>query len=200
MSQNEFKVGNIRICLQKDQKKQTQLLCYFVPYFYPESCLYLAGVQLATYPHTRPNPGIKKWDHQFRVSVNEFIRDHGVYEALLVNERKQITEGSRSNLFFIDREQKLITPPEKDILPGITRKYLFQICRQKEIEIVERPILYSEISQLESCFITGTSPKILPVWQVDGIAFKVDQPILKLLIAEFEEIIQDNLTPLNGDF
>jgi len=197
---NDFKIGNIRICLQKDKKNQSLLLCYYVPYFYPESCVYLSGVQLVTYPHIRPNPGIKKWDNEFRVSVNQYIRDHGVYEALLLNDQKQVTEGSRSNLFFIDQNQQLITPPIKDILPGITRKYVFRICHQKGLNVVERSILLNELDQMESCFITGTSPKILPVWQIDGTQFKVDHPLLRMLMVELGTIIDQNLTSLDFNY
>ena len=196
---NDFTVGNIRICLQIGEENQSQLLCYFVPYFYPESCVYLSGVQLVTYPHVRPNPGIKKWDDLFRVSVNQYIRDHGVYEALLLNDQNQITEGSRSNVFFFDKNQVLITPQEKDILPGITRKYVIEICHQKGVPLVERPVSRDELDQMESCFITGTSPKVLPVWQIDGVQFKVDHPLIRMLMEEFELLLQNNLTPLSGN-
>lgn len=199
LSNNDFKIGNIRICLQTDEGNQSQLLCYFVPYVYPEICVYLSGVQLVTYPHIRPNPGIKKWDDQFRVSVNQYIRDHGVYEALLLNDQNQITEGSRSNVFFVDKNQELITPQQRDILPGITRKYVIEICRQKGIPLVERPVNKNELDQMESCFITGTSPKVLPVWQIDGTQFKADHPLLRILMDEYELLIQDNLTPLGGN-
>ena len=200
ISNNDFKIGNIRICLQSGEENQSQLLCYFVPYVYPGRDLYLSGVRLITYPHIRPNPGIKKWDNSFRVSVNQYIRDHGVYEALLLNDQKQITEGSRSNLFFIDQDQQLITPPEKDILSGITRKYVFRICRQKGVNVIERPVSLNELDQMESCFITGTSPKILPVWQVDRVQFKVDHPLLRMLMVELGTIIDQNLTSLDFNY
>jgi branched-chain amino acid aminotransferase len=200
ISNNDFKIGNIRICLQSGEKNQSQLLCYFVPYVYPGRDLYLGGVRLITYPHIRPNPGIKKWDNEFRVSVNQYIRDHGVYEALLLNDQKQITEGSRSNLFFIDQNQQLITPPEKDILSGITRKYVFRICRQKGFNVIEKSVMLNELDQMESCFITGTSPKILPVWQIDEAHFKVDHPLLRMLMEELSTIIDQNLTSLDFDY
>ncbi len=197
---NDFKIGNIRICLQTGEENQSQLLCYFVPYVYPKRELYLRGVRLMTYPHIRPNPGIKKWDNEFRVSVNKYIRDHGVYEALLLNDQKQITEGSRSNLFFIDQNQQLITTPEKYILPGITRKYVFRICHQKGLNLIERFVMLNELDQMESCFITGTSPKILPVKQVDGTSFKVDHPLLRSLMLELDTIIDQNLTSLDFNY
>ena len=84
--------------------------------------MYEKGVKLAIYPHIRSNPRVKKWDDHFRSSVSRYILEHDLYEVALMNPQNQITEGSRSNIFFIDRAGRLITTPEKDILPGITRK------------------------------------------------------------------------------
>ncbi len=91
--------------------------------------MYGEGVKLAIYPHVRTNPGVKKWDDRFRNSVSRFILEQKVYEAALVNSQNQVTEGSRSNLFFIDRQGCLVTVAEKLILPGITRKYVLEIAR-----------------------------------------------------------------------
>lgn len=193
---NSFTEGNIRICLQASSGSGTDVLCYYIPYFYPEVCMYKSGVQLVTFPHVRPNPGIKKWDDSFRISVNEYIRDHGVYEAILLNRLNQITEGSRSNIFFLDHNNHIITAPEKDILPGITRKYLLRVCAEERIEVYERPVYKRELEGMVACFISGTSPKVLPVWQLDGFRFKVDHPVLHLLMERFETLIEENLTTL----
>ena len=190
---NSFNVGNIRICLQKAQGSGINLLCYFIPYFYPEICMYKSGVQVVTYPHVRPNPGVKKWDDAFRISVNEYIRDHGVYEAILQNNQQQITEGSRSNIFFLDHNNQLITAPEEYVLPGITRKYVLRICTEKGIEVLERPIHLHELKAMTACFISGTSPKILPVWMLDGFQFNADHPVLHLLMERFELLVKENL-------
>ncbi|MEN8228316.1 MAG: aminotransferase class IV [Bacteroidota bacterium] len=193
---NSFTVGNVRICIQKKNGEGVSLLCYYIPYFYPEERTYKSGVQLVTYPHERPNPGIKKWDDRFRVSVNNFIRDHGVYEAVLCNSQKQITEGSRSNIFFLNSNNQLITPPESDVLPGITRNYVWEICKQEGIEVIQRAVHLNELAAIPTCFISGTSPKILPVRQLDGMQFNVDHPILHLLMERFESLIKENLTSL----
>ncbi len=193
---NRFTEGNIRICVQHGSVNQTSLLSYYVPYFYPEVCMYMSGVQVVSYPHVRPKPGIKKWDDNFRISVNEYIRDHGVYEAVLHNTQKQITEGSRSNIFFINPLHQLITPQEVSVLPGITRKHVLDICLEEGIKVIERPVSISELKDMPVCFISGTSPKILPVWQLDGFQFKVDHPLLKLLMERFESMIKENLTCL----
>ena len=193
---NDFSVGNIRICLQRTGPASSRLLCYFVPYIYPEVCMYLSGVQLVTYPHVRPNPGIKKWDNQFRISVNQYIREYGVYEVLLLNHKKQITEGSRSNLFFLDGNNRLVTPPEEDVLPGITRRYVLEICNNRGLEVEQRPIYLQELSEMEASFISGTSPKVLPVWQIDGYQFKANHPALKMIMEEFDTMMEQHLTSL----
>ena len=193
LKENHFADGNIRICLQKSKGPDPDLLCYFVPWIYPDECTYLSGVQLVSYAHERPNPGIKKWDDQFRTKVRKHIREHGVYEAVLVNRQGEITEGSRSNIFFIDASNTLITPSGEDVLPGITRKYVLQICREQQIEVEERLVAMKELDTLEACFISGTSPKVLPVWQIDNFQFRADHPMVRNIMQRFESIMIENL-------
>jgi branched-chain amino acid aminotransferase len=193
VTHNDFRIGNIRICLQKSAAQEPDLLVYFIPYDYPAKRMYQEGVTLVTYPHERPNPGIKKWDNYFRTSVNEHINSHGAYEALLVNERGEITEGSRSNVFFIDHSGCLVSPPSGQILHGITRKYVLWICREEGIENTERPVLLNEMDKYISCFISGTSPKVLPARKLDQIRFEVGHPVLKRIMERFESILTREL-------
>ena len=194
LKKNSFTQGNIRICLQSSDEPGNDLLCYFVSYVYPDASMYKEGVCLATYPYIRSNPGIKKWDDRFRTSVGQYIRDQGVYEAVLLNRENEITEGSRSNLFFIDQEDRLITVPEKVILPGITRKHVLEIAHAHGIPIIERSISLNSLEGLKSAFISGTSPKVLPVKKLDNCSFDVKHPVLQLLMKQFEVLMQENLS------
>jgi len=196
VKENPFRVGNIRICMQHSAGKKPVLLGYFVPYFYPDANMYKEGVKLATYPHQRPNPGIKKWDDRFRNSVAAYILENKVYEAALVNSKQQITEGSRSNIFFINPDGHLITVPEKDVLPGITRKYVLEIAKRERVPLLEKSVDLEELKSLVSVFISGTSPKVLPVKQINDQCFDVDHPLLHLIMDQFEILVQKNLTSL----
>lgn len=196
LEKNSFKQGNIRICLQPNTENMSDLLCYFVPYVYPEPRMYKEGVRLLTYPYTRSNPGIKKWDDRFRSSVGQYIREHGVYEAVLQNKNGQITEGSRSNLSFIDHQGCLVTVPDKLILPGITRKHVLEIAREHGIPILEKSISLESLDSFSSAFISGTSPKVLPVNLLDKTSFDVSHPVLQLLMKQFEELMQENLSAI----
>jgi branched-chain amino acid aminotransferase len=196
LEQNSLTFGNIRICLQPSKENGTDLLCYFIPYFYPSASMYQEGVRLMSYPYIRPQPGIKKWDDLFRSSVGRFIQEHEIYEAVLINTRKQVTEGSRSNLFFIDRQDSLITAPTDEVLPGITRKYVLEIAREAGISVREKSMEHASLDGLASAFLSGTSPKVLPVNQLDGFHFDVNHPLLQLLMTRFEQLIQEHLVAL----
>lgn len=196
LNENTFLEGNIRICLQRPNGKGAELLCYFIPYFYPDASMYDEGVKLLIYPHVRPNPGIKKWDDQFRNAVSGYIIEHQVYEVALKNLQNQITEGSRSNIFFIDDAGRLITPPSGDVLKGITRKYVLAIASEEGLQIVEESISAEVLGSMLCVFISGTSPKVLPVKQIEDFSFDVNHPILEKIMKKFEALIQKNLTGL----
>jgi branched-chain amino acid aminotransferase len=196
LKQNSLSFGNIRICLKPSKENGADLLCYFIPFFYPSASMYKEGVRLLSYPYTRPQPGIKKWDDHFRSSVGRYIQDHEIYEAILINKRNQVTEGSRSNLFFIDRQDCLITAPTKEVLPGITRKYVLEIARETGISVIEKSMGLGSLGGLASAFLSGTSPKVLPVNQLDTFHFEVDHPLLQLFMIRFEGLVQEHLVAL----
>jgi branched-chain amino acid aminotransferase len=196
LKQNSFTFGNIRICLQPSKENGADLLCYFIPYSYPSASMYQEGVRLLSYPYTRPQPGIKKWDDHFRSSVGRYIQDHDIYEAVLINRSKQVTEGSRSNLFFIDRHDCLITAPTTEVLPGITRKYVLEIAGQAGISVREKSMELGSLGDLASAFLSGTSPKVLPVNQVDQFHFNPGHPLLQLFMTRFEQLVQEHLVAL----
>ncbi|RPI46689.1 MAG: hypothetical protein EHM46_00295 [Bacteroidetes bacterium] len=193
---NDLSAGNIRICIQAGPEGIPNLLSYFIPHHYPDPGMYETGVRLEMYPHIRPNPGIKKWDDRFRTSVGRFIREKGIYEAVLVNDNHEVTEGSRSNLFFLDRGNVLVTAPGNTVLPGITRKYILAICDRQDIAVLERPIGLKELGRFQACFISGTSPGVLPVYRLDQFRFRVDHPLLRLLGKEFDRVMESHMESL----
>ena len=196
VGENPFKEGNIRISLQRSNGKKAELLCYFIPYFYPDPIMYQEGVKLLIYPHVRPNPGIKKWDDRFRNAVSDFILEHKVYEVALKNHDNQITEGSRSNIFFVDHANRLISPPAGEILKGITRKYVLGIAAKEGMQIEEGTVSVDSLDKLGSVFISGTSPKVLPVKQIENVSFDVKHPMLQTLMEKFDAMVEQNLSRL----
>ena len=87
------------------------------------------------------------------------IRESGVYEVLLVNRESKVTEGSRSNLFFI-REGVVRTAPDSEVLPGITRQKVLELISEEGFRLDIRSLALEELPSAEAAFLTGTSPKV----------------------------------------
>ena len=51
----------------------------------------------------------------------------------------------------------------------------------------------SEISNFDAAFISGTSPKILPIANINEVKFDVENEKLRLLMQKFNEVINQNI-------
>lgn len=188
---NDNREGNVKI-LCKIVNRQLYYTAYYIPHEYPPEEMYRQGVKLITYKIERSDPDIKQ------VHVSEYIRKKietarikaSAYEVLLKNNTGHITEGSKSNIFLVHNGE-LYSPPDEYLLPGITRKYVFQIARELMVPIYKKPIGYDEIKKYESAFICGTSPKILPVNTIDSNILQVKNEIIDLIISKYNTIIQE---------
>lgn len=93
---------------------------------------------------------------------------HGYDEAIFLDSRGHVVEGSAEN-FFMVLNNTVITPPvTDDILEGITRMSLLQIARDKGYSVVERSIDRTELYRADEIFLSGTGAKVCPVVEVDG--------------------------------
>ncbi len=92
---------------------------------------------------------------------------NGFDEALFLDSKGHVIEGSAENLFVVNGG-KLITPPASDnILEGITRDSIMSVARDMGIEVVERSISRTELYRAEEVFLTGTGAKVSPVVEID---------------------------------
>ncbi len=93
---------------------------------------------------------------------------NGFDEAIMLDERGHVSEGSGENIFIV-RGGKLVTPPPSDnILEGITRETVITLARDElGIETVERSIDRSELYIADECFMTGTAAHVSAVIEVD---------------------------------
>ena len=135
---------------------------YMVPAHYPNDKQYKEGVTVGLLRGERRNPNIKMLDHELRDAADRAIRENAFYEVLLVDRNGRVTEGSRSNVFFI-RGNRLITPPSDQVLLGVTRGKILEIARDIGAEIIEEAPDKNSLGDYDAAFISGTSPGVLPV-------------------------------------
>ena len=151
---------------------------------------YKNGVHTVSLRAERDNPNAKIFNHSLRALTEKLIAKHNAYEVILVNESGFVTEGSRSNLFFI-KEGTLYTSEVHKVLPGITRSNVLELAEKNSVPVVEKDIPYDEIASYDAAFITGTSRKILPVRTIDDIEYDVNNQLLRNLMQWYYKLIDE---------
>ena len=193
IQRNQLKVGNMKMVLYKDSNAENHFLIYITPHEYPTDDQFREGIPVAFFRGIRNNPNAKVMDIALRTATNLMKQQKEVYETLLVDQNGCITEGSRSNVFFA-RQGAIITPPLKDVLPGITRKYILDICKKLGIEAREEQVVARSVVIMEAAFISGTSRKVLPVKSIDALEFDANHPLVRKIAAAFDEHTKNYIT------
>jgi branched-chain amino acid aminotransferase len=113
----------------------------------------------------------------------------GYDEAILLDERGFVCEGSGENIFVV-REGEIATPPHvASILDGINRKSVIQIARDLGYTVVERDIARAELYLAEEVFLTGTAAELVPVREIDDHPLGDPGEITLHVQAKFEDAL-----------
>ena len=186
IEKNKITEGNILI------SSKVNLEAFFIPHVYPTDEMFQEGVVCGVFKAERENPHAKVFQTTVRQRADQLLAEKKFYEVLLVDHLGKVTEGSRSNVFFVSGSQ-LVTSPGNKVLLGITRQKTFQIARDLNFSMIEREVNFSELSQFDAAFITGTSPKILPIRQIDAFKFNVQNEIVRNLMEKYDLLIEKYL-------
>lgn len=139
---------------------------------YPES-IYAEGVSVIV-ASTRRNlpealpPQVKSLNFLNNILAKMEATAAGAHEALMLNHRGDITEGTTSNVFVV-QEGRLRTPSvECGILDGITRELVLHLASELGIPSEETRLTVEDLMRAEECFLTNTTQEVLSVTRVDG--------------------------------
>jgi len=153
---------------------------------------YTEGVKLTVVPTRRIPPECRETRAKVTSKINQILAeldaDASGALSLMLDIYGNVAENSVAN-FFIIHNGVLWTPPERNILQGITRKVVFELASRLAIPFEERNFTMYEISQAEEFFLTSSEFYALPVRQVDRFRPKspVPGPITHRLIRAFIE-------------
>jgi len=97
------------------------------------------------------------------------------------------TEATHSNIVALRKGVLYTHPDSNNILPGITKAVVINICKNLGIAVKEEPIRASETKKFEEWFITGTGSEIIPVVQIDEMIVGNGKPgpVTRMLQKEF---------------
>lgn len=189
---NDTDIGNVKLVFNFNEEEKT-FLAYFIRHSYPSEDDYKTGVDAISYKAERENPNAKVINYDFKKKVEEKIKEAKVYEAILVNNEGFITEGSRSNMFFV-KNNIVYTSPVDTVLPGITRSMILSLCERLNIKVVEKLTEAEKLNEIEGLFLSGTSPNALPIRSVGALKFNSSEnKIIKQIVDGFNQLINEDI-------
>jgi branched-chain amino acid aminotransferase len=113
----------------------------------------------------------------------------GYDEAILLDHKNHVCEGTGENVFVI-KDGTIATPPQTaSILDGINRKSVMEIARDLGYTIVERDIARAELALADEIFLTGTAAELTPLREIDDIQIGPPGEITRALQREFDDAL-----------
>ncbi|MBN2166215.1 MAG: aminotransferase class IV [Marinilabiliaceae bacterium] len=188
--------GNIRVEISFYNNNQFNELIQIYDTKYPTPEDYNSGVIAKLQFDERSNPNAKIANLSARIHAEDIIKNENVYETILVNSNNYITEGSRTNIFALLNNQ-LYTAPDDMVLPGIMRIKTIEAANRKNIPVVFKALNISQLNRVDGMFFTGTSPRVLPIKQIDSLIIPVNNIITSTILTEIEIMITDYIEQKN---
>ena len=184
---NGVKAYNCRYVLTGfGQESGVQRYLFMIPTKYPDEEQYRDGVTTGLLRAVRPDPHAKIWNASLRETADRRIREEGLFETILIDDDDRITEGSRSNIFFI-KGGKIYTTPGEAVLLGVTRQTIIAVCRKAGIPVIEEYFKVPDTYACEAAFISGTSPKVLPIRRLGTVSFDPQNETLRRVMKLYDE-------------
>ena len=168
IEKNNLDDALIRLVYYGKTEKEGGILAGFPMgfHYYPDRA-YSKGMSAVTFRHERILPHAKTLSLLGGFLGLREAAKKGAIEALFVNRKGEVTEGTRSNFFIVDKNGKLITAPNATVLEGITRKVLIDNL-PRDISFCERSIPLEEIFSAKEVFATSTVFGVMPLVEIDG--------------------------------
>jgi len=157
-----------------------------------------AGLKLITSPWKRPAPDTAPFEAKASgpyiicTMSKEFAEKKGYHDALMLDYRGYVAEGTGANIFFI-KDNDILTPIPDCFLNGITRQAVIQMATEQGFNITERHILPEEIINYDEAFLTGTAAEITPIRSIDDVNFTTgDNTTTFKFMSNFSELVNNS--------
>jgi branched-subunit amino acid aminotransferase/4-amino-4-deoxychorismate lyase len=190
IQKNNVENCNIKILLigGKEAKDSLLFILPLAPLF-PDKKLYSRGATVSTVQYKRFLPNAKTLNMLRSYLYYTKASREGHYDALFLDKKGNILEGSRTNFFAI-KGTTLTTPPKEKVLEGVTRQTVIAAAKKSGFVVKEENIPISKLKKIDGAFLTCTSGKIIPLVQVGNLKFPEIPPKLKELMQIYNEFLK----------
>jgi len=157
-----------------------------------------AGLKLITSPWKRPAPDTAPYEAKASgpyiicTMSKEFAESKGYHDALMLDYRGYVAEGTGANIFFI-KDNDIHTPIPDCFLNGITRQAVIKMATEQGFKITARHILPDEIKNYDEAFLTGTAAEITPIRSIDSVNYTTgDNTTTFKFMSDFSELVNNS--------
>ena len=98
-------------------------------------------------------------------------KDNGFDEALVLDSEGYVAESSGANIFY-EEAGVLYTAPTGNILPGITRATVIELCNELGIPVEEKFFTPAQMRGADAGFFCGTAAEVVALESLDNVSFK----------------------------
>ncbi len=116
--------------------------------------------------HPTPTAKSTSWQHALR--DRREVDRRGADEGIYVSNAGRVLESVTSNVFVV-KDERLVTPPTTDCLPGITRARVLELARDAGMPAEERAIELEELFEADEVFLTNAVRGVRRVRAVQGV-------------------------------
>ena len=156
-------------------------------------------IRVMTSSFQRPNPkGFKIHAKAAGHYVNSIMASQeakaaGYDEALLLDMHDHVAEAPGANVFF-EKDGTLYTPGLGNILPGITRATVLELCATHAISVVETSFGIEDIKGADAAFFCGTAAEVIGLESIDDIPFTKnwDDTASKKIQSAYQKLVRTN--------
>ena len=143
------------------------------------------------------DPRIKSLNYLNHILARQEANAVKADEAILLNSRGHVTEGSTDNIFIV-KNHCLLTPPVTDgALEGVTRGVILELAEKLGLAHRIQTLSPYDLYNADECFLTGTAMELIPVNEIDGRRLKhcSGEMFNTLSMAFKNQIDQETLAP-----
>ena len=122
------------------------------------------------------------------LAMNDAV-NRGFDEAILLNDRGEIAEGTGENVFVVKDGVVTTNDSTADILPGITRASVLELAAGLDIPTRIRALTLDDLATADEVFFTVTAVEVTPLNCIDERVYSKERPISSRLRAAFAKAV-----------
>ena len=111
-------------------------------------------------------------------------------DEIILSKDGLITEGSKSNIFFVKHGNVYTPSLNNNILPGITREFVIKLLRENNIPVFEEDIPVISLYEFDEVWLTSSTKEIQPIASIDSFRIpekKFDKLIWKKALSLYSQ-------------